>query len=262
MDFKYIDIHSHLHFDRYDEDRDEVILRMRDEGVATVSVGIDPAQSKVEVELAEKYPHVFACIGIHPDDSEEDFSRNRAIYDELVKSDRVVSIGECGLDYSRLGDNGESKRKQQYDNFEEHIAFAVEHNLPVMIHTRDAEVDTVEFLESKKREYGDKLRGNVHFFTQSVDFARRYFDIGFTISFTGVVTFARDYDETVKYAPLDMIHAETDAPFVAPAPNRGKRNEPTFVKYIYEAIADIRGEDREVVREQLVANAIRDFNLR
>lgn len=262
MDFKYVDIHSHLHFDRYDDDREEVIERMKEEGVATISVGIDPEKSQVEVELAERHPHIFACIGIHPDDSTEDFAENRSIYDELVKSDRVVSIGECGLDYSRLGDEPEKKKRQQYDNFEAHIAFAIEHDLPVMIHTRDAEVDTVEFLESKKREYGDKLRGNVHFFTQPVGFARRYFDIDFTVSFTGVLTFTRDYDEAVKYAPLDMIHAETDAPFVAPVPNRGKRNEPTYVKHIYEAIADIRGEDREVVREQLVSNAVRDFGLR
>lgn len=261
MDFQYIDIHSHLHFDNYDEDREELIKRMQDEGVGTITVGIDPKISRSEVTLAEKHPHIYACIGIHPDDSSEDFGTNLDTFSELVKSQKVVAIGECGLDYSRLGDFPEEKKKAQYENFSAHLDFAAEHDLPVMIHTRDAEVDTVEFLESKKREYGDRLRGNVHFFTQSADFARRYFEIDFTISFTGVLTFTRDYDEAVKYAPLDRIHAETDAPFVAPVPNRGKRNEPTFVKYIYEAIADIRGEDREVVRQQLVANAIRDFSL-
>lgn len=265
MDFKYVDIHSHLHFDSYDKDRKAVIEQMLRDQVATISVGIDTEKSKQEVALAEKYPNIFACIGIHPGDSAESFDDNRSVFSELVKSEKVVAIGECGLDFAFLSADPTEKtasKKLQYENFEAQIAFAVEHNLPVMIHTRNAEKETIDFLESKKREYGDRLRGNVHFFTQSIDFARRYFDIDFTISFTGVITFTHDYDEVVRFAPLDKIHAETDAPFVAPVPNRGKRNQPDFVKYVYERIADIRDQDREVVRKQLVANAVRDFNLK
>jgi len=257
----YIDIHSHLHFNLFDNDRDEVLSRMKEGRVATITIGIDTETSAKEVALAESRGDVYACIGIHPDDSNERFEEKESLFSELAKSDKVVAVGECGLDYSRLlGEDGE-KKKFQRDNFEAHIAFAVERNLPVMIHTRDASEDTIALLESKKREYGDTLRGNAHFFTQSVDFARRYLAIDFTISFTGVITFTSDYDEVVRYAPLDRIHAETDSPFVAPVPNRGKRNEPAFVQYVYERVADIRGEDREVVREQLVRNAVRDFNL-
>lgn len=258
---KYVDIHSHLHFDRYDADRSEVLARLREEDVATVSVGIDTKTCIEEVKLSEENERVWACIGLHPDDSTERFEDHRELFDELVKSERVVSIGECGLDYSRLGDEPESKKRLQYENFEAQIDFAVTHNLPVMIHSRDASEDTLLVLESKKREYGDKLRGNAHFFTQSVENARRYFDIDFTISFTGVITFTKDYDEVVEFAPLSRIHAETDAPFVAPVPHRGKRNEPVFVRHVYERIADIRGEDREEVRAQLVSNAVRDFRL-
>lgn len=257
----YIDIHSHLHFDRYDDDREEVLERMKEAGVSTISIGIDSLTSEKEVQLAETNDHVYASIGLHPDDSLEQFNDVRGVFEKLVKSKRVVAMGECGLDYARIDGDIDGKKKFQRDNFEAQIDFAVQHALPVMIHSRDAVEDTLGILESKKNEYGDRLRGNAHFFTESVESAKRYFDIGFTISFTGVITFVRDYDEVVRYAPLQMIHGETDAPFVAPIPHRGKRNEPTYVIDVYHHIADIRGEDREVVRSTLVSNAIRDFKL-
>jgi TatD DNase family protein len=259
---KYIDIHSHLHFDSYDEDREELLSRMNEEGVATISIGIDSSTSVEEVELSKNNDNVFTSIGIHPGDSSELFENKREVFEELVRSEKVVSIGECGFDYSHLGDNLEESKRLQEKNFEAQIAFAVEHNLPAMIHTRDAEAATALFLESKQREYGAKLRGNVHVFTQSVDYAKRYLDIDFTISFTGVITFTQDYDEIVKFAPLEKIHGETDAPFVAPVPHRGKRNEPTYVISVYEQIARIRGEEKEAVRRALVSNAVRDFNLK
>jgi TatD DNase family protein len=258
---EYIDIHSHLHFDRYDDDREEVLLRMKQAQVKTISIGIDSATSEEEVLLAEANESVYASIGLHPDDSHERFSEVHRVFEKLAKSNRVVAIGECGLDYSRIEGNLDQVKRFQRDNFEAQIAFAVERGLPVMIHSRDSVEDTLSILESKKREYGNRLRGNAHFFTQSVDIAKRYFEIGFNISFTGVITFAHDYDEVVRYAPLSMIHAETDAPFVAPIPYRGKRNEPTYVINVYNHIAHIRGEEREVVRRTLVSNAIRDFNL-
>lgn len=258
---RYIDIHSHLHFDRYDEDREEVLRRMKDAGVSTISIGIDSLTSGQEVSLAEANDHVYASIGLHPDDSHEQFDDVRSVFEKLVESKRVVAIGECGLDYSRIEGNLDSAKGLQRDNFEAQIDFAVEHQLPVMIHSRDSVEDTLSILESKKREYGDRLRGNAHFFTESVESARRYFDIDFTISFTGVITFVDDYDEVVRYAPLSKIHAETDAPFVAPVPHRGKRNEPTFVMNVYDHIARIRGEEKEVVRSALVSNALRDFKL-
>ena len=139
------------------------------------------------------------------------------------------------------------------------------HELPLMIHSRpskgslDSYLDILTYLESRHREVGEKLRGNIHFFVGSVDVARRFYEIGFTTSFTGVLTFTHDYDEVVKFAPLDMIMTETDAPFAAPAPFRGQRNEPIYVKYIVEAISSIRGEGIELVQTAVVDNALRTF---
>jgi TatD DNase family protein len=260
MKARYVDIHSHLHFNHYDADRDDVIRRMEENAVATISIGVTESTSVEEVAIAEAHDGVFACIGLHPDDSDEVFDAALPTFTKLVKSNKVVAIGECGLDYSRTGDSQEKKDAQKR-NFEAHLAFAVEHGLPVMIHSRDSLEDTISVLESKKREYGDKLRGNAHFFTGPIDAARRYLTIGFTVSFTGVITFSDSYNDIVRFVPLEHMHAETDAPFVAPAPFRGKRNEPTYVKHVYERIADIRGEDREVVRAQLLQNARRVFGL-
>ena len=125
-----------------------------------------------------------------------------------------------------------------------------------MIHARNAYEEILQILEPLKLESGTKLRGNVHFFAGDLEIAERLFRIGFTLSFTGVITFARDYDEVIKSAPLDMILSETDAPYVAPVPYRGKRNEPTFVREVAKSIAEIRGEDEEVVRVALVNNAL------
>jgi len=260
MKARYVDIHSHLHFRHYDADRDEVLHRMKENAVATISIGVTERTSEEEVDLAEAHEGIFACIGLHPDDSDETFDAALPTFKKLVESKKVVAIGECGLDYARTGDSLEKKRIQR-DNFEAHLAFAVEHGLPVMIHSRDSLEDTLSVLESKKREYGDKLRGNAHFFTGPISAARRYLTIGFTVSFTGVITFTNDYDDVVRFVPLEHMHAETDAPFVAPAPFRGKRNEPTYVQYVYERIADIRGEDKETVRVRLLQNARRVFGL-
>jgi TatD DNase family protein len=258
---KYIDIHSHLHFDNYDEDRNQVLLRMKEAGIATISIGIDSKTSLQEVALAKENENVYACIGIHPSEEDERFESFINVFDTLLQSKRVVAIGECGFDYSRIDGDLDSAKRRQRENFEAQVDYAVRNNVPVMIHSRDASEDTISFLESKKHEYGDALTGNAHFFTQSIEYAKRYLDIEFTLSFTGVITFVDDYDDVVRFAPLSMVHAETDAPFVAPIPHRGKRNEPAHVRYVYDKIADIRGEDRELVREALISNANRVFGL-
>jgi TatD DNase family protein len=142
---------------------------------------------------------------------------------------------------------------------------AVQVNKPLMLHgrpstkTMDAYEDMLYILERAKNIYGDKLRGNAHFFVGNIDIAKRFLAIGFTMSFSGVITFTHDYDEVLRFLPLDMIHAETDSPYATPAPNRGKRNSPLYVKYIYEKIAEIKGLEKETVRLQLLENAKRVF---
>lgn len=250
---KYFDIHSHLDIAQYDADREEVIARLKETGTHTITIGTDLASSKRAVALAEKYDEVYACIGIHPvDDPSQSF--DETAFAELVSHPKVVAIGECGMDFFHA-DKAEDYERQK-SLFLAQIEFAIRHDKPLMIHGRSAELEIVEFLETLKPNYGDKLRGNVHFFASTPEVAQRFFDIGFTISFTGVITFTHDYDDVIRRAPIDKLLSETDAPFVAPVPHRGKRNEPGYVSLVVEAIARARGEDLEEVRRKLVNNAL------
>jgi TatD DNase family protein len=257
----YFDAHSHLNDVRFNEDRALVLSHMREAGVWSVVVGTDKKMSEDAVLVAQENEGIFAAIGLHPTDDEGEIW-NDTEYRELAGKKNVVAIGECGLDYSRVP---EEKRKEeevrQKALFEKELELAVSCGLPLMIHCRDAHPDLIDMLVSKKKEYGEKLRGNIHFFSEGPETAKKYFDLDFTISFTGVLTFARNYDEAVRYAPLTHILSETDAPYVAPAPYRGKRNEPIYVQEVVKAIANIRNEDSEKVRIAMVENAFRAFSL-
>jgi len=246
---KYLDIHCHLNFDDFNSDRKEVIECAQAEGVGMIVVGTDLESSKKAIEIAHDYENIWATIGMHPTDEKEKFDLE--IYKKLAKNKKVVGIGECGLDYYR-GDY--ENREYQKEVFEKHIEIANESNKPLMLHLRssasqNAYEDALEIIKKKS-----KVRGNVHFFAGSYGEAKKFFDLGFTISFTGVITFARNYDEIIKNAPLNMIMSETDAPYVSPIPYRGKRNEPVFVKEVAHMIAKIRGESDEKVLTQLVYN--------
>lgn len=255
---KYFDIHSHLNFKDYDDDREEVIERLSLSETYTIVVGTDFESSKWAVALAEKHENVYACIGVHPvDDLTCKFEK--AKFEVLVKRPKVVAIGECGLDFFHIKKEEDFERQKK--EFLKHIEFAIEHDKPIMIHSRDAYDEVLEILEPLVKIHGQKLRGNSHFFTGTLEQAKRYWAIGFTTSFTGVITFARDYDEVIKNAPLDMIMSETDAPWVSPVPYRGKRNEPSFVKQVVKKIAEIRGEDLETVEKALVENACRAYKI-
>lgn len=250
---KYFDIHSHLNFSDYENDWEEVIARLSETGTRTIVVGTDLETSAQSVNLADRHAEMYACIGVHPVDSPTRiFEREK--FEELVKNPKVVAIGECGLDFFH------AKKEEDYDRqkklFLEQINFALKHDKPIMIHARNAYEEILDILESLGGETA-KLRGNVHFFAGNWEVAQRFFAIGFTISFTGVITFSHDYDEVIKKAPLESIMAETDAPYVAPVPYRGKRNEPSYVSEVVKRIAEIRGEDLELVRQELVNNALR-----
>ena len=262
---KYIDIHSHLNFPDYDADRGEVIARMRKQGVATITIGTSLETSQSAVALAEQHENIFACIGIHPTEIDPitgitaHFPRQH--FEELVKHPKVVAVGECGLDYGREGVIDEKQKETQRILFRQHIDFAVQHNLPIMIHARNSSADILEILTFKKSEYGDKLRGNAHFFTGNPAEAQQYIDLGFSVSFTGVITFAQDYDETIKSVPLESLMSETDSPFVTPTPYRGKRNEPTYVIEVVRKLAEIKGIPEEEAAQVFLKNAVAKFNL-
>ena len=265
MVIKYIDIHSHLNFPEYDADREEVIARMKEKGVATITIGTSLETSRSAVALAEQHENVFACIGIHPTEVDKvtgmtaHFSRQN--FEELVKSPKVVAIGECGLDYGRDGSLDDKSKETQKILFRQHIDFAVNHDKPIMIHARNATNDILDILSEKKSEYGEKLRGNAHFFTGTKEEAQAYFDLDFSVSFTGVVTFARDYDETIRFVPMDRLMSETDSPFVAPEPYRGKRNEPLYVIEVVKKLAEIKGMPEDEVCKEILKNAVAKWNL-
>ena len=267
---RFFDIHAHVHDKAFDADRSLVIGRMLEEGVWSIMVGTDRHTSRDVALLASSYEKgVYACIGVHPiDDQSETFDTQ--FFSKLLEFGRVVAVGECGLDYSRLvgdGDYADEKRRQK-ELFEAQIDFALEYNLPLMIHCRDrdkehadAHRDVLAILREKKDVGAGKLRGNVHFFSQTSHIAEEYNALGLTTSFTGVITFTHEYDDVIKSSPIAALMTETDCPYVAPVPFRGKRNEPVFVKHVVEKIAEIRGEDFEIVRAQMVQNAMRVFNI-
>ncbi len=258
--FDFIDIHSHLNFPEYDFDREEVIARMKENSIATITIGTSLETSRSAVALAEIHDNIFACVGVHPiDDDNASFDEKE--FEELVSHPKVVAVGECGLDYGREGVISDEDKRKQTSLFEKQIDFAVKHDKPLMIHARSANSDIIAILQSKKKEYGAKLRGNAHFFTGNLEEAKGFLELDFTLSFTGVVTFARNYDETVRFAPLDKIMSETDSPYVSPIPYRGKRNEPSHVREIVAKISQIREEPYESIRIQLAKNAVALFNL-
>jgi len=277
---KYIDIHSHLNFKAFDEDREVVIKRALDNNTWMINVGTQVDTSKKAVEIAHQYKEgVYAIIGLHPihtdisyHDEEElgeagkEFTSRGEVFDkniylELLKDPKVVAIGECGLDYFHTEAGSIEKQKKA---FIEQIELANEINKPLVLHIRnnpkdkkiDAYVDVLEIL----KKYS-KVKGNVHFFAGSIENAKDFLNYGFTLSFTGVITFTHDYDEIIKNTPLNMIMSETDSPYVAPVPYRGKRNEPSYVKEVVKKIALIKNLTEEKVAETIMANAKRVFRI-
>ena len=279
MEILQFDAHCHVQFGQYDEDREALIKRMEERGVAGIVVGCDYASSKAAVELAEQHDHLWAAIGLHPNHEGDEWFE-AAKYRELAASPKVVAIGECGLDYFRapsvaLAKDGpdeakaysaEATKAKQKALLNDHIELAAALDKPLIIHSRpskgtqDAYQDLIQILTEAKAKH-PQLAGDIHFFVGGVEEMRALHALGFTTSFTAVITFARDYDAIIRAAPLDMILSETDAPYVAPASRRGTRNDPLAVEEVAAKLADIRGEDREAVRKALVANAKRLFRL-
>lgn len=257
---RFIDTHSHLQFSAYDTDRSAVISRMRGGEVGTIVVGTGHQTSEAAVRLVDGTSDMWATIGVHPNDSAEGF--DAATYEKLL-SPKVVGIGECGLDYFRS--NKEVDGQRQKELFEAQIAFAIQHNRALMLHVRpsakteDAHEDTLSMLESYSK--AGALRGTAHFFTGSIHVAKRYWSLGIATSFPGVITFAGEYDDVVRFVPKNLILSETDAPYASPVPHRGKRNEPVFVKHVVQRIADLRQEEPDVMASCLLANASRIFAL-
>jgi len=260
--YKYFDTHSHIHGKEFDADRGEVLARMRALSIGTVTIGTGLKESEAAVALAEKETDVWASVGLHPaDDPQEKF--DIAPYRVLAVHPKVVAIGECGLDYFRLEGEVSEEKKRQKDLFKEHLALAREVGKPLVIHCRpglgtmDAHEDLLALFEAEK----DIPTGAIHFFTGTLEVALRYVALGFYISFPGVITFKGEFDSVIRGLPLERLLVETDSPYAAPAPFRGKRNEPALVKETAGYLGSLREEGVETALSALVENAGKLFRL-
>lgn len=274
---KYIDIHTHLNIAAFADDYDVVARRALDAGVGMINVGTQKDTAQKAIDIATEYAEgVYAAIGLHPihtsksfhdtqefgEEGKEFTSRGEVfdteLYRAMARHEKVVAIGECGLDYYRIS---EETKDKQVVAFRDQIHLANEVQKPLMLHIRDggngkAYRDALEVLRADA-----KIIGNVHFFAGTTEIAEEFLSLGYTLSFTGVITFAKDFKELVAYVPLDMMHVETDAPYVAPVPHRGKRNEPVYVTEIVKKIAEIKGLAETQVALQLRENARRVFGV-
>ena len=253
---KLIDSHCHLNYEGLAERQGEVLANARNRGVAGfLNISTRQKEWSEVIAVAERNADVWATVGVHPHEADAHPDLGAKALVEGAQHLKVIAIGECGLDYYY----DKSDRKAQRERFQAHIEAARETGLPLVIHTRDAEEDTAEMLSEAVKEGG--VAGVLHCFTGSADLARKALDLGFYISLSGIVTFknAADLQETAKIIPEDRLLVETDAPFLAPVPNRGKTCEPAFVADTAAFVANLRGETIESVADSTTANFFRLF---
>ncbi len=280
---KYIDIHAHMNFAIYDDDRSSIIKETLDNDVMVINIGTQRTTSAESVEIAKKTDAFYAIVGLHPihtiasfHDEEElgekgkEFTSRGEIFSKdyyrklIFSSEKVVGIGECGLDYYR---NDESTKEKQEKAFREQIELSIETKLPLMLHVRpsegkyDAYYDVLGILKEYIQK-GNRLTGDVHFFAGTSKIAKEFLNLGFYISFTGVITFAKNYEELVRVVPMDRILSETDSPYVSPVPFRGKRNKPLNVREVVKKIAEIKELDELFVAKQIMDNAKKLFKIK
>lgn len=261
----FIDTHAHLDFKEFDQDREEVIKRANEGKVEKIiNVGCNLKRSKDSIELAKKYENIYAAAGVHPHDVKKyELRLMKQELWKLAQNKKVVAIGECGLDYYRI--EVETDKEIQKEFFKVQMELVRELSLPLIIHCRDAFADILEIIRNWKLEIGNSLYGVTHCFSGNREIAQEFLKLGFLISFTGSITYAKPKSElfkVVKEVPLNKIIIETDCPYLSPAPHRGERNEPLYVKYIAQKIAQVRGIDLEEVEKATTENAIKLFNLR
>ena len=250
----WIDVHTHLNFLK-DTSPEQALEQARAAGVKRfITIGTEPKDHPVVLDLAHKYfPEVACTLGIHPHEGAIYTDEVEAFIDQNASDPVVAAIGEIGLDYYYES----SPRDAQKEAFRRQLEIAAKYKMPVEIHTRDAEVDTIEIL----KEYRGRVNGIIHCFTGTMWLGREALDLDFNLSFSGVVTFknADELRDVVRYAPLDRIHVETDAPFLAPVPMRGKSNVPAFVVHTAKAVAQLKLISEDELREATWANARRMF---
>ncbi|MBI2004577.1 TatD family hydrolase [Patescibacteria group bacterium] len=280
------DAHCHLQLPQYEKDLAEVLARMQERNMGAVVVGTDLETSRAGIALAEKHDFLWASVGLHPNDPSKDLGRATPLhfdiskYEDLARHPRVVAIGECGLDYFRSGGTLEERtvpsaaaeRARQKERFEKQIALALKIKKPLIIHCRDSQQrtantksahdDMLEILFSYSAELENKkVSVIIHFFTGSGELAQKYVNLGCYLSFPGPITYTDVYDESIRVCPLERMLVETDAPFAAPVPYRGKRNEPVYVEHVAQKIAIVKSLTSKEIQKQTLANAQKVFKV-
>ncbi|MBC3878795.1 TatD family hydrolase [Undibacterium sp. FT79W] len=254
----YVDSHCHINFPELAARMPEIMQKMADNGVThALCVSVDLPDFPQVLALAEQYPHIYASVGVHPDyeDTPEPSAQQLV---ELAQHPRIIAIGETGLDYFRLKGDLEWQRER----FRQHIRASRLSRKPLIIHTRAAAEDTIRILREEGAGTADGgVAGVMHCFTESLEVALAAIEMGFYISFSGILTFksAKDLQAVAKALPLDRILIETDSPYLAPMPHRGKMNEPGFVRHVGEFLADLKGVSVTEVQETTTKNFFKLF---
>lgn len=251
---EYIDSHAHYDDEAFDSDRDALLQALHNGGVRNiVNIGCTLERSQYSVDFADKYPFMYAAVGIHPDDAMDTPDGYLDKLEYWTANPKVVAIGEIGLDYHTEGYD----RDLQIRFFNEQLDLAERAGLPVVIHSRDATGDTMDILRAR-----GKVRGVMHCFSGSAETAEQVLALGMNISFTGVLTFknARRALEALEAVPLDRLMLETDCPYMAPEPNRGKRCDSSMIKYVIEKIAAVKGVTPELVAAETMKNTLALFD--
>ena len=274
MNLRLVDSHAHVQFPAYDQDREVVTGRALKASIGVVNVGTQYSTSEGAVWLAEQYADgVWATVGFHPNHADRDshhdpwelHEKRQEVFDykkfrELADHPKVVAIGECGLDYYRIRNPESGIMERQREVFQQQIELAREVKKPLVIHCRQAFPDLIKILDSRFQILNSST-GVVHFFSGTWEDAQKLLDLGFYLSFGGVITFARDYDGVVKDVPLERLLVETDAPYVSPVPYRGKRNEPAYIVETVKKIAELRQIPYDEIMRVTTGNARRLFRL-
>lgn len=252
------DTHAHYNDQAFDEDREKLIQSLPENGIGlVVNIGANLESTKESIKLAETYPFFYASAGVHPSDTAELNEENLAWLEECANRKKVVAVGETGLDYYW----DEPDRNIQKEWFERQMEMAREVKLPVIIHSRDAAKDTLNMMKAVR---AGEIGGVIHCFSYSVEMAREFLNMGFYLGIGGVLTFknAKRLKEVAEYAPLDRIVLETDCPYMAPSPNRGKRNSSLNLPYVAEELARIKGMTVEEIEQVTFENGKRLYRLK
>ena len=228
----FIDTHSHIYHDKYNDDIDSILSKSLDNNVKKIiCVGVDIESSIKSIKIAEKYKNVYATVGYHPHEAKDTSKNYLYELEQLSKHEKVVAIGETGLDYHY----NHSQKEIQKKVFLEQLELSQSLKMPIIIHNRNSDNDIIDCLIQKKIS-----NGVIHCFASNVEFAKKILNQGLYISFTGLITFAKDLENVVSNTPIERIMLETDSPYLTPVPFRGKRNDPSMIKYIAEKISQIK----------------------